>query len=172
MKKILSISLLSLSLIACSTAPTEKFKNSVSIGKITNVSFEKVTAKPALITVLAGAAVGGAVGHQFGNGSGKKWATGLGAVAGGAITDEALTKQYNQVKYSIYLPNTNESMVIVSPNVTSNIKDNDLVVVYQKDKKIKIDAYGTYTEDKFIEIQKRLAAGLLEWKRGLIAPFL
>ena len=162
--KFISVLMLAVVISACSTKPIDEalIVSRVDVGKVTNVEYSRVTAKPALVTVLLGAAVGGVVGHQFGGGSGKKWATGIGAVAGGAITDEALTKRYNQVVYDVYFPNTNERISIVSPNVTSNIKDNDLVVVYQKDKKIKIDAYGVYTEDKYTMAQKKLAEGTLD----------
>ena len=40
---------------------------------------------PKIVGALGGAALGGLLGNQVGNGNGKKWATAVGAIAGGAL---------------------------------------------------------------------------------------
>lgn len=159
--KTVLIGLSSLSLIACSSTSAQPEVTKISVGKVKNVHLRHVEEKPGLVTVLAGAAVGGLIGNQFGGGSGKNWATGVGAVAGGAITDKALTAEYNQIVYEIHIPRDNEIISIVSDDTRNNIFKNDIVVVYKKGNKSKIDAYGKFTTNKYNLINQKLANGTL-----------
>ena len=150
----------------CSCASKQEIKvntvNTVKIGEVKQVIMRQVEKKPSLITVISGAALGGIIGHQFGNGDGKKIATGAGTVLGGIITDKSLTKKYNQIIYDIYIPIEKINIGIVSSDLKNNIFKNDVVVIYTKGKEITLDAYGEYSDSKHDLIQEKLKNGTLE----------
>lgn len=160
--KICSSLYLLIALAACASKPAEPDIESVRVGKVEQVIYQQVEKKPALVTVLAGAAIGGLLGNQVGDGSGKAIATGLGAVAGGALTDKALTEKYNQVVYKVFVPKEQARIAIVSGDVSATIFENDIVVIYKKGKKITIDAYGQFSNDKYGLVNQKLADGTLE----------
>lgn len=151
-----------ISTTACSSRSNVPEVTTVQVGKVNRVIYSQVESKPAFMTVLAGAAIGGLIGNQFGDGSGKKWATGVGVVAGGYGTEKALTKKYNQVVYEIYIPRSREKIAIVSGDLANNIFKNDAVVVYKKGRDITIDAYGQYSPQKYRLINQKLDDGTLE----------
>ena len=160
--KIALVGLFAISVTACSSKPSDAGVMTVQVGKVKRVIYSKVESKPSFMVVLAGAAAGGLIGNQFGGGSGQDWATGVGAVAGGVITDKALTKRYNQVVYEVYLPSEKETIAVVSGNVANTIFKNDAVVIYQNGKKITMDAYGQYSDQKYYLINQKLADGTLQ----------
>ncbi len=162
MKKlnILLVSLFALATTACSSLPQDT-STYVKVGKVQSVKLEAVEKKPSMLKVLTGAAVGGVVGHQFGGGSAKDWTTAGGAIIGGVVTDQALTKRYNQISYKIYVPETKEYMILISGVLENNVFKNDLVVVYKTGRKIRFDAYGQYSKDKHALVNRKLLDGTL-----------
>lgn len=160
--KIVLVGILASSTVACSSTSAMNEVTTVKVGQVKRVIYSKVEKKPSVMTVLAGAALGGLVGNQFGGGSGKDWATGVGAVLGGVTTDRALTNKYNQVTYDIYIPSQKTRIGIVSGDLRNNIFRNDVVVVYTKGRKIWIDAYGQFTKQKYYLINQKLKDGTLE----------
>ncbi|NKF49577.1 glycine zipper 2TM domain-containing protein [Shewanella sp. WXL01] len=160
--KIIFVSLLSFMLAACSSKPPQDEVETVRVGKVQRVLYQKVEKKPSIVTVLAGAAVGALIGNQIGDGNGKTIATGVGALGAAAITDKALTKEFNQVVYEVYVPAERKNIAVVSGDLASTIFKNDLVVVYKKGKKVTIDAYGQYSKDKYQLALQKLADGTLE----------
>jgi len=160
--KLAFVGLIAVSVSACSSSPKVPEVTTVKVGKVERVVMSQVTKKPGFMTVIAGAAVGGLIGNQFGGGSGKDWATGVGAVVGGVTTDQALTRKYNQIVYEIYIPSERHSIGIVSGDLKNNIFRGDVVVVYTKGSKITIDAYGQFSKNKYHLINQKLSNGTLE----------
>jgi outer membrane lipoprotein SlyB len=84
MKKFLAITILVSTLTACASNPPERWE----IGTVTMVNvYEKTVQDTSGVGAIGGAAAGAAIGNQFGKGSGKDWATGVGAVAGLLLGD-------------------------------------------------------------------------------------
>ncbi|WP_225917930.1 glycine zipper 2TM domain-containing protein [Neiella holothuriorum] len=160
--KFLTLIVIAVMTVGCASSPTEPAEQSVRVGKVQQIIYQQVEKKPALVTVLTGAALGGVVGNQFGGGSGKTVATGLGVLGGAVATDKSLSKKYNQVVYKVYLPSEQAVVGVVSGDLAATIFKNDIVVIYKSDKKVTIDAYGEYSEAKYDRVLQKLADGTLE----------
>jgi outer membrane lipoprotein SlyB len=83
---------------------TAQSVNEVKFGKVQTVRYfgeqHVVQSSASGLETLAGAVVGGVVGHQFGGGSGKDLATAVGAVAGASIANDRASKE-QYVKYEL-----------------------------------------------------------------------
>ncbi|MBQ4832574.1 glycine zipper 2TM domain-containing protein [Pseudoalteromonas sp. MMG010] len=93
---------------------------------------------------FGGALLGGAIGHQFGSGSGRKVATILGAIVGGNIAHNSPTdRQYMQtqlVELFINVGHDEQYMVIQEKDNNMQFKHGDSVrLVYLSDNTVRVD---------------------------------
>lgn len=157
------IALAAISMTACSSfRDNEEF---IMVGKVKKIEIAKVTQKPSFFELAVGATIGGVIGHQFGGGSGKDWATGVGAVAGGFATDAALTKKYLQARITFYFPDTREERVFLTKNIPAvqDLQKNALVVYYKKDGEVWFDYDGMYSEARHKAFQEQINRGQIHY---------
>lgn len=163
MKKLLKslfVSTLAVAVTACSSVP-EPVIAYEKVGRILSVKLMSKEVKPSFIELAAGATLGGLLGYQFGGGSAQYWTTAIGALGGAKIVDEALSEKYKEIHYNIrYMDNSKDTLI--SKNLSPTVFKNDLVVVYRVDEKYTIDAYGKYSKQRMILLDKMLKNGELE----------
>ena len=96
------MTLLLSTLTACASNPPERWEHgTVTMAKV----YDKKVQNTSGVGAIGGAAAGAAIGNQFGKGSGKDWATGVGAVAGLLLGDavEGELNTHNETWFECYI---------------------------------------------------------------------
>ena len=148
-------------LSGCATSQ-KPIENYVKVGRVEQVILKQHEEKASILGIIASAAIGGVVGHQFGGGSGKDWATGIGAVVAGAGANKAFTKKYDAITYQIYFPIDKTRTRIVSKDLNNNVFRNDLLIVTKQNGNYSFTAYGQFTKKRYIGLSQALKSGWIK----------
>ena len=146
--KIVTITLASLSLIACSSTPSTN-THYEKIGRVQKMELVEKTDNASFVEVAIGAAVGGVIGNQFGGGNGKYWTTTGGAILGAVAGNKIMSEKYKAIRYTIIYPSNGEKETFTQRQLSSAINKGDLVHIKRNGRSASIDSYGQYTKRNY-----------------------